>query len=53
MVGRLDKGLDRQRQRGQKERRYIVTVGGRGSGCILPSQQVETNTRYGDRQCYF
>lgn len=45
MVGRLEKELDRQRERGQKKGRDIVTVGGGDSGCILPAQPVGMNKR--------
>lgn len=42
--GRLEEEPDRQRERGQKEERDIVTVVG-GSGCVLPAQPVGTNKR--------
>lgn len=45
MVGRLEEGLDRPRERGQKKGRDIVTVGGGGSGCVLPAQPVGINKR--------
>lgn len=45
MVGRLEEGLERHTERGQKKGRDIVTVGGGGSGCILPSQPAGTNKR--------
>ena len=46
MVGRLEEGLDGQRERrGQKKGSDVVTVGGGGSGCILPAQPAGTNKR--------
>lgn len=45
VVGGLEEGLDGQRERGQKKGRDIVTVGGGGSGCVLPAQSVGTNKR--------
>ena len=48
MVGRLEEGLDGQRERrGQEKKkgRDVVTVGGGGSGCILPAQPAGTNKR--------
>lgn len=48
MVGRLEEGLDRQREMGQKKGRDIVTGGGGGSGCVLPAQPVGTNDRETD-----
>lgn len=47
MVGRLEEGLNRERERTveKKGSDIIVTIGGGGSGCVLPAKPVGTNRR--------